>query len=220
MKHFPLVELADNVFQFPATKKPFSCDIVFIKTSERTWVFDVGCSKANADAINAMESECGNKTVVISHFHPDHILNLPRIKCDEVLVSKYTKKYTFRGTVVTENLHFDDGVSIIQMPSSHAKGCLVLTYGDFAFMGDGTYCKDKLGHHLYDANLLAQEIEVIKSLPCKYVCLSHDANFVQKKEDVLALHEKIYARRQKDESYISVDDFFNDDGSVKSDYTI
>ena len=46
--------------------------------------------------------------IVISHFHPDHILNLAKISYDNLYVSKYTKRYTFRGIVVDSPFFADD----------------------------------------------------------------------------------------------------------------
>ena len=82
-------------------------------------------------------------------------------------------------------------------------------------MGDSTYAKEKIGNHTYNAQLLNDMIKVMEELPVKYFCLSHDKNFVQKKEDVIKLYKDIYSRRKPDNPIISVEDFFNPDGSVK-----
>lgn len=105
-------------------------------------------------------------------------------------------------------------IKIMELPSSHAKGSLMLQYGDYVFTGDGTYCTSKNGEHVYNANLLFDEIQTLEKLDCKYLCLSHDKNFVQKKESVLSLHKNIYSRRKSNEAYISVEDFFDSKGNV------
>lgn len=209
-----IVEIAPGITYLPASRKPLSCDVIFIKTNECTWVFDVGLSTEAAKAIKAIE---GPKKVVLSHFHPDHVLNLARVSYDELYVSANTKKYIFKGTVVKEPLVFKENpeIRICEVPSSHAKGCLCLICGDYAFMGDGTYCKEKRLAHAYNAQLLQAEIEFLESLDCKYVCLDHDPNFVQNRLDVIQLHKEIYARREVGNPLISVEDFFNPDGSVK-----
>lgn len=209
-----MIELTEHIKYLPATKKPFSCDVVFIKTDNATWIFDVGMSGEAAEQINSIE---GKKNIVISHFHPDHILNLARIKYDELYVSPYTKKYTLKGTPVTETQLFQEEpqIKIMELPSSHAKGCLMLICEDYAFLGDGSYCKEKIGHHSYNAQKLKEMIDVMESLDVKYFGLSHDRIFCQKKESVVALYKDIYKRRRPDSPIIDVEDFFNPDGSVK-----
>ena len=105
-------------------------------------------------------------------------------------------------------------IKIMELPSSHAKGSLMLQYGDYVFTGDGTYCTIKKGEHVYNANLLFDEIQTLENLDCKYLCLSHERNFIQKKETVLKLHKDIYSRRKSNEAYISVEDFFDSKGNV------
>lgn len=105
-------------------------------------------------------------------------------------------------------------IKIMELPSSHAKGSLMLQYGDYVFTGDGTYCTIKKGEHVYNANLLFDEIQTLENLDCKYLCLSHERNFVQKKETVLKLHKDIYSRRKSNEAYISVEDFFDSKGNA------
>jgi len=209
-----IVEIAPGITYLPATLRPFSCDVVFIKTNKATWIFDVGMSGAAAEAINAVE---GPKKVVLSHFHPDHIFNLGKVKFDELYVGANTRKYTFKGTVVTGSMKFDEEpqINLYEIPSSHAKSCLCLGVGDYLFTGDGTYCKEKLLAHSYNTQLLKAEIEFLESVDYKYVCLSHDKHFVQDRQALINLHKEIYDRRKPGEPNISVEDFFNSDGSVK-----
>ena len=209
-----LIDLNQNISYLPASLKPFSSDLVFIKTDKSTWVFDVGRGKP---ALEEVKKLYGPLNVVISHFHPDHLLNLPGISYENLYVSKYTKRYTFKGSVISEKTDFDEEpkISIIPIPSSHAKGCLCLVCQDFAFMGDATYAKEKIGNHTYNTQLLHDMIEVMEKLPVKYFCLSHDKNFVQDKDSVITLYKDIYSRHRIDSPIISVEDFFNPDGSVK-----
>lgn len=224
-----LINLTQNISYIPASTKPFSCDVVFIKGRKFTWIFDCGTTKEIADEINRIQTP---KNIVISHFHPDHILNLARINYDNLYVSKYTKKYTFKGTVLESDFFAQDfldttsqkenldnqknQIKIFHLPSSHAKGCLCLACGDYCFMGDGTYAKELIGNHYYNAQLLLQMINVMENIDAKYFCLSHDKNFVQNKETVIALYKDIYKRRHEGNPKISVEDFFNADGTVKT----
>lgn len=209
-----LVKLNESISYLPASKEPFSADVVFIKTNKATWIFDVGMGNPSYEEIKKINDK---KNVVISHFHPDHLMNLVRISCENLYLSKNTKHYTLKGSVILKKTTFDEEpqITLVPIPSSHAKGCLALVCGDYAFMGDSTYAKEKIGNHTYNAQLLNDMIKVMEELPVKYFCLSHDKNFVQKKENVIKLYKDIYSRRKPDNPIISVEDFFNPDGSVK-----
>ena len=210
----PLIEITPEISYLPSVENPISSDVVFIKTagSDTTWIFDVGTSGEAAELIKAVD---GKKNIVISHFHPDHIMNLLKVKCDNLYVTKYTKKYTRAGTIVDEELDFPDGVKIYQIPSSHSKGCLVLEYKDYAFLGDATYVRFRLSAREYNVQLLEQMIKKLEEIPAPNFCLSHDKTFVQPKESVLRIYKKILSRRVTGNQTINVNDFFNDDGGVK-----
>lgn len=210
-----LVQITSNISYLPASEKPLSCDVVFIKTDKSTWIFDVGCCSQAAKEIQNIE---GTKNIVISHFHPDHIINLARVSYDNLYVSSNTKKYTFKGTVIKEPLIISENpeIKIMELPSSHAKGCLIIICEDYAFMGDGTYCKPVRGHHFYNAQKLNDMIETMESIPANNFCLSHEQNFIKRKQDVIALYKDIYKRRDPKNPFINVEDFFNPDGSVKA----
>lgn len=208
-----IITLTERISYLPATQVPFSCDIGFIKaqdpSQDLTWIFDVGIGPGAVNAINSIQ---GKKNIVISHFHPDHIVNLPLVKYDQLFVSPNTKKYTHTGTVLSAPVQFDD-VQILPMPSSHAKGCLALVCGDYAFLGDGAFCKYKGIHHIYNAQILKEMIEFLEKLECRYFCLSHENNFVQNRNSVIAIYKDIYSRRKENDPFINVDDYFSTDAS-------
>ena len=210
----PLINLTPEISYLPSVESPISSDVVFIKPqgSDTTWIFDTGTCSEAAEFINAVE---GKKNIVISHFHPDHILNLLKVKYDKLYVSKYTKKYTRAGEIVDGELLFPDGIKISQIPSSHSKGALILEYKDFAFLGDATYCHFRLTAREYNVQLLDQMIKKMEEITAPNFCLSHDKGFVQPKESVLRIYRKILARRKNGSPTINVNDFFNDDGGVK-----
>ena len=210
----PLINLTSEISYLPSVEAPISSDVVFIKPdgSDTTWVFDVGTTSEAAEIINNIE---GKKNIVISHFHPDHILNLLKIKYDNLYVTKYTKKYTRAGTVIDSELDFPDGIKIYPFPSSHSKGALALEYKDYAFLGDATYCHFRLTAREYNVQLLEQMVSRMEQSDAPNFCLSHDKAFVQPKESVLRIYRKILARRKPGNPTINVNDFFKDDGGVK-----
>ena len=210
----PLINLTPEISYLPSVESPISSDVVFIKPqgSDTTWIFDTGTCGEAAELINAVE---GKKNIVISHFHPDHILNLLKVKYDKLYVTKYTKKYTRVGEIVDGELLFPDGIKISQIPSSHSKGALILEYKDYAFLGDATYCHFRLTAREYNVQLLEQMIKKMEEITAPNFCLSHDKGFVQPKESVLRIYRKILARRKNGSPTINVNDFFNEDGGVK-----
>lgn len=210
----PVINITPEISYLPSVENPISSDVVFIKPagSDITWIFDVGSNSEAAELINAVE---GKKNIVISHFHPDHILNLLKVKYDNLYVTKYTKKYTRGGTIIEDEQIFPDGIKIYQMPSSHSKGCLVLEFKDYVFLGDATYCKFRLTAREYNVQLLEQMIKKMEEISVPNFCLSHDKTFVQPKESVLRIYQKILARRKNGNPTINVNDFFNEDGGVK-----
>ncbi len=210
----PLTTLTSEISYLPSVESPLSSDVVFIKPdgSDTTWIFDTGTSGEAAELINAVE---GTKNIVISHFHPDHILNLLKVKCDKLYVSKYTKKYTRAGEVIEGEQIFPDGIKVYPIPSSHSKGSLVLEYKDYAFLGDATYVRFRLSAREYNVQLLEQMIQKVGEIPSSNFCLSHDKSFVQPKESVLRIYKKILSRRTAGNPTINVNDFFNEDGGVK-----
>ena len=209
-----LIQITNEISYLPSVENPISSDVIFIKPegSDTTWIFDVGTSSEAAELIKAVE---GKKNIVISHFHPDHILNLLKVKCDTLFVTKYTKKYTRAGTIVDQDLSFPDGIKIYQIPSSHSKGSLVLEYKDYVFLGDATYCHFRLSAREYNVQLLEQMIKKMEEIQAPNFCLSHDKTFIQPKESVLRIYRKILSRRVNGNPTINVNDFFNDDGGVK-----
>ena len=209
-----LIEITPEIKYLPSIENPLSSDVVFINPdgSDTTWIFDTGTCGEAANLINQIE---GKKNIVISHFHPDHILNLLKVKYDKLYVTKYKKKYTRAGEIVEGEESFPDGIKLYPIPSSHSKGSLVLEYKDYAFLGDATYCHFRLSAREYNVQLLEQMIKRMEQIEAPNFCLSHDKGFVQPKESVLRIYRKILARRKAGNPTINVNDFFNEDGGVK-----
>ena len=71
--------LTGQVGYLPATESPLSAAVGLVRTDEMLWVYDLGSTPDVAAAVNALP---GKKTVVLSHFHPDHMGNLGRVECE------------------------------------------------------------------------------------------------------------------------------------------
>ena len=193
-----MIAISDNISYIEATDDPLSADIGIVRDGGKIWLYDVGNDER---AINGLKD---SYRIVLSHFHADHTGNLERLKAEALYVSKETGAHVHAGTVVQSDLTVG-GLHIFPLPSSHAKGCLGLeTDEGFAFVGDGLYSRVKDGFYVYNATLLKDEIEVLRSLRAEYLLVSHFRGLVRKKADVLKELSEIYAMRSKNDPEIKV----------------
>lgn len=192
----------DQISYFPATEEPLSADVGMIQSGDGFWIFDVGASREAAEAINALP---GKKKIVLSHFHADHAGNIDKIQYDALYAGPFTCKRLGAGIAVERDMVFEDGVHLFPLPSGHAKGCVGLEYGDFAFLGDGTYAARQDGAAVYNAGLLREQITVLKGLRAKWFLLSHGSPFARPKAEVIAQLEAIYAGRDPQSAYITAE---------------
>ena len=198
------ISIDGRLSYWKASQEPLSADIGVLEGDKYTWIFDVGNSPEAADCIRTIP---GPKRVVLSHFHQDHIGNWKEVEFETLYQGAHTFRYTNTGEIVRGSLTLEDGVPVrlLEIPSSHAKGCIGMEVNEkYAFLGDATYCtaKNTQGRLAYNANLLADELRVLRTLKAPYFLLSHNDAFVCKKEDVLAELEEIYARRDPQSPYI------------------
>ena len=201
------ISIDKRLSYWKASQDPLSADVGVLEGDKYTWIFDVGNSP---EAVRCIRSLSGPKRVVLSHFHQDHIGNWREVPFETLYQGAHTFRYTGVGEVIRDGLALEDGAQIrlFAIPSSHAKGCIGMEVDEtYAFLGDATYCtaKNPQGRLAYNANLLADEIAVLRSLRSSYFLLSHNDAFVRPKADVLAELEEIYARRDPQNPYIFLD---------------
>lgn len=218
--------IAPKISYIPASNAPLSADVGIIEGEEFFYLFDVGADGAVAEFLNMLPKP---KKLILSHFHPDHIGNIGRLAFTECYVgantANYLKNYLcFPGTEFkeTEELLQKQGIRIVDaptvisdgaelrifpMPSSHAKGSLAVTAdGAYTFLGDATYCTGKKGKAVYNAQLLKEQIDLLKTLCSDYVLLSHAEPYVKERKQVIRQLEDIYKRRKKGEPYIEAEE--------------
>jgi len=108
---------------------------------------------------------------------------------------------------VFDTVKIHDGVSIEihHVPNSHAKGALLMQVNEeYIFVGDSLYSKVDGENYVYNAQLLKEEIELLKRLPGGQIFSSHEERPLKKKEAVLRFLEQIYEKREKNDAYIRV----------------
>ncbi len=112
-----------------------------------------------------------------------------------------------RYVTVFDHIKIEDGISIEihHVPNSHAKGSLLLQVDEeYIFIGDSLYSKADGDFYVYNAQLLKEEIELLKSLPGSRIFSSHEERPVKPKTAVIRFLEQIYAKREKNDAYIRV----------------
>ncbi|WP_461883797.1 MBL fold metallo-hydrolase [Fusicatenibacter sp.] len=211
MKKPEIKSLCDQIAYVTPTEVPLSANVVLIEGSHFLWIFDVGIHPAIPEILRQKAEQTGKEIrVILSHFHPDHIANLPQIPCAEIYQGKNTFRYTGKGTIVEKDLCIKDGsveLHLFPVPSSHAKGSLALEVNHtWCFLGDAIYATQKGGQRVYNAERLLAGIRCLKNIQAPWFLPSHAEPFQQKKEEMIAQMEKIYSRRIQGEPYIPVDD--------------
>lgn len=194
--------LSGQVAYLAATRTPLSADVGLVRTEAMLWLYDVGSTPDAAAAINGLP---GKKCVVVSHFHPDHMGNLDRVEHGPWYGGAFTCKKGRGGIVVEQDLKTPDGVHLFPLPSVHAKGCVGMEYGNYAFLGDALYPAVKAGQAVYNVSLLAQQLRVLKGLQAEWFLVSHSSPFARKGRQVIARLEELYARRRPGETYLPAD---------------
>ncbi len=195
----------DIIGYIPSEDEPLSSDVVIIKGEKSTWLYDVGASE---NAFSEISEISGEVNAVISHFHPDHILNLKRLNSLGLYLGKNTLKYVGRGQVVENELTINDGTSLrlIPFPSSHAKGCLALELnGEIIFLGDALCPQLKGGRCIYNVQHIVSQISILESSPASLVALGHEGDRHIPKNEILSELRGLLSLRDKNSSEIETD---------------
>lgn len=196
--------LFEGVCYYPKGENPLSAEVFLIPGKENIWFFDAGNGEG---ALRAIRSIPGRKKAVISHFHPDHMGNALHAGFEQV----YLGDFAFRKAqdkakciCVTEKIEIEDGVSlcILPLPSSHAKGSLMLEAGKLLFLGDGTYSTMKNGKKAYNATVLRETLQALKETQAEYVVQSHREPLIALRQEVMGQMQSIYEKREKNQPYI------------------
>lgn len=192
-----MLTISGTICAIEASVDPLSADIGIIRHGNSLWLYDVGNGEKSLAGLTAYEG------IVLSHFHADHTGNLDRYQSQNLYLSRESYRHIQRGTVVQSDLTVGS-LHIFPLPSSHAKGCLGLEVDDYVFVGDALYGKVKDGCLIYNAQLLRDEINVLKALHASQLLVSHFPGLIRSKSEVLEELEAIYGTRDKNRSEIIV----------------
>lgn len=192
-----MMTVSGTIRAIEASVDPLSADVGIIRNGDALWLYDVG----NGEKSLAGFTECDG--IVLSHFHADHTGNLDRYRPQGLYLSRETYRHVQRGTVVQSELTIGN-MRIFPLPSSHAKGCLGLETESHAFVGDALYGRVRDGCLTYNAQLLREEITVLKALRAPWLLVSHYPGLIRSKNEVLEELSAIYGMREKNRSEITV----------------
>ena len=192
------IRINDKISFIAASENPLSADIGIIRENGSIWLYDVGNGEDH------LPDSGKEYNVVLSHFHQDHTGNINRIHTGELYLSKETYSHVLKGTIVNDSLQIG-ALRIFPLPSCHAKGCLGLEIdNEYAFVGDALYCRIKDGRRIYNAQLLKEEITVLKNMKASLLLVSHYHGMIRKKADVIDELEAIYQMRERNNAEISI----------------
>lgn len=197
-----LLTISDLIFRLPASDSPLSADVGIVRGDRFDWLFDIGGSE---EAAYAIQKNCRERIVVLSHFHADHAANLSRVPHRALYCGGYTARRLREGTAVQGPLCFKDGVrlKVFPLPSVHSKGSVgLLVNEEYAFLGDAVYGAPKAGRTAYNVSALRELILALENIPAPYFFISHDPVFVHPKETVVSTLKNLYERRAQNESFL------------------
>lgn len=192
------ISINRKISYIPCSDNPLSAEIGIIREGEDTWLYDVGGDK------RAIAELTGSYHIVLSHFHQDHTGNLTRLSTTALYVSNETKRHIGTGTVVDQDIRIGN-LHIFPLPSSHCKGCLGLEVDEtYAFVGDALYSRFRDGCYIFNAQLVQEEIAVLKKLKAPYLLVSHFGGLIRPRKAVIAELEEVYALRVRNCAEIKI----------------
>ncbi len=201
-----LKSISPQLGYWPASAEPLCADIFVYRGLKGLWLFDIGYGDKALERVRALLEPC---RVVISHFHQDHMGNLPQTAWDELYAGQYTLRHIKgAGQAVTSPMEPEPGVRLFPIPSCHAKGCIGMEIeGTYALLGDATYCTSRTpqGRPAYNATLLLDTIRTLEGLKAPWFLLSHGEPLVRPREEILGELREIYRMRTQGEAYIFVE---------------
>lgn len=171
-------QLVEGIDYLEATSSPLSAESFIIPLKEGSLLYDVGAHPAFLAELNQLPHPL---SIVISHFHQDHLGNIASIPYEHLYGSKLTLKHVEEGELVLEKRILDEDIEIGPIPSSHEKGCLYLKYHDYLFLGDAAYPAND-GYH---KSRLMETILALKQIEFRYAIESHQAPKIESKEELM-----------------------------------
>ena len=174
--------ITERIKYLPATCDPLSADVYFIEGDKYCYIYDVGNDNNSLHHINEVEKE---KTIVLSHYHKDHVGNIDCINYRNLYVGKKTYETIGKGKLVEDVITINDGVKIeiIHCTSPHTDGSLILNVdNEYTLIADLYFTRPP-----FDRDKAIEMIDILKNINTKYFVISHQ------EDDKIVSKEKLVA---------------------------
>jgi glyoxylase-like metal-dependent hydrolase (beta-lactamase superfamily II) len=189
-------KLTDHIYILPGhdSEGP-NPKIVLLTGKESSLLIDVSNDPKQLDEVLAFQKKEGLsavKFVALTHFHDDHVGNLIYLPDGiEILASKNTSRYLNRpARILTEDTLLDLGdypLSLILVPSLHAKGCLDVLAERYLFVGDSLYYRQSGVSYYYNPQIAYEMQKKVESIPFEVAISAHESPNHTKSEAVTYL---------------------------------
>lgn len=164
----PLRPLGDFIRYIPVADQPLSAEVYFIRGKQGIYLYDVGNNRESLACIRSLPHP---PVAILSHHHTDHTGNLSELKFAQIYVGAYTQERLNLGTVVTEALNLEEGLTVIPCPSVHTPGSLILdVYGQYCLIGDLFFHRGAVA-----METAQQMLETLARVDTQYFVISHGA---------------------------------------------
>ena len=174
--------IGEHIRYLPASDDPLSADVYFIEGNNNCYIYDVGNNADSLDQINRISKD---KTIIISHYHKDHVGNIDRVDCRNLYVGKKTYEIIGKGNIVENVLTIHDGVKIdiIHCISPHTDGSLIINIDNtYTLIADLYFTRPP-----FEKKKAMEMLQTLKNIDTKFFVISHqtDGNVISK-ETLLA----------------------------------
>ena len=176
--------ITKKIKYLPATNNPLSADVYFIEGDKCCYIYDVGNNDNTLQHINQVKKE---KTIILSHYHKDHVGNIDRLNYSNLYVGKKTYETIEKGIIVENMLTINDGVKldIIHCISPHTEGSLIVNINnEYTLIADLYFTRFP-----FDRKKALNMIDILKNINTQYFVISHqeDGKIVSKEKLVSEL---------------------------------
>ena len=178
--------IAEKIKYLPSVNNPLSADVYFVEGDTHCYIYDVGNNEDSLHQINQIKKD---KTIILSHYHRDHIGNIDDIKYCNLYVGKKTYHTIGKGEIVEDLLTIQAGIKIeiIHCASPHTDGSLIVNIdNEYTLIADLYFTR-----HPFDKEKVMKMLNSLEAIDTKYFVISHqeDVSVVPKEKLIAELLE-------------------------------
>ena len=178
-----IIKINNHIHLIGQDNSIVSSSIGIISGEDYSLMIDTGASSAQLktleSGIERKELPGNIRYAIITHFHPDHLLNLKCLPLLKVVASKNTSRYIHVDQIIDKatDLDLQDiKVTVFPLPSVHAKGSIgvYLPKEQITFIGDALCMKEKDRKPYTNKDITINMINTLRSYPTKKYILGHE----------------------------------------------